>query len=299
MSERIDVHQHITDRIVAAIEQGAGEFKLPWQRPAGSIARPTNIESGKGYRGINVVSLWVEAQLKGYAVPVWGTYKQMAAAGYQVRKGEKASLVVFYKELEFAREDAKPEDDEQTRSAWLARGYWVFNAEQCNDYPLHEPLPVAVIERNERVEAFMAATGIEVRYGGHSAYYRPSEDYIQMPEPGLFTGTDTTSATEALYATLLHEAAHATGHKSRLDRGFTGRMPKDEVAREELLAELASAFLCVDLAVTPHLRDDHAHYVGHWLEILKGDKKAIFTAAAAANRAVEFLHGLQPKPETT
>ena len=86
MSQRIDVHQHITDRIIAAIEQGAGEFKLPWHRPAGSIARPTNIESGKGYRGINVVSLWVEAQLKGYAVPVWGTYKQMAAAGYQVRE---------------------------------------------------------------------------------------------------------------------------------------------------------------------------------------------------------------------
>ena len=130
MAQRIDVHQHITDRIIAAIEQGAGAFKLPWHRPAGSIARPTNIESGKGYRGINVVSLWVEAQLKGYAVPVWGTYKQMVAAGYQVRKGEKASLVVFYRELEFAREDAKPEDDDQTRSAWLARGYWVFNAEQ-------------------------------------------------------------------------------------------------------------------------------------------------------------------------
>ena len=92
MSQRIDVHQHITDRIIAAIEQGAGEFKLPWHRPAGSIARPTNIESGKGYRGINVGSLWVEAQLKGYAVPVWGTFKQMAAAGYQVRKGEKARV---------------------------------------------------------------------------------------------------------------------------------------------------------------------------------------------------------------
>jgi antirestriction protein ArdC len=115
-----------------------------------------------------------------------------------------------------------------------------------------------------------------------------------MPEPGLFTGTDTSSATEALYATLLHEGTHATGHKSRLDRKFTGRMPKDEVAREELLAELASAFLCADLGVTPHLRHDHAHYIGHWLEILRGEKKAIFTAAAAANRAVEFLHGLQP-----
>ena len=97
MSQRIDVHQAITDRIIQAIEQGAGEFKLPWHRPAGSMTRPTNIQSKKAYRGINVVTLWVEAQLKGYATPVWGTYKQMSEAGCQIRKGEKASLIVFYK----------------------------------------------------------------------------------------------------------------------------------------------------------------------------------------------------------
>ena len=91
MSQRIDVHQAITDRIIQAIEQGAGDFKLPWHRPAGSITRPTNIQSKKAYRGINVMTLWIEAQLKGYATPVWGTYKQMSEAGCQVRKGEKAS----------------------------------------------------------------------------------------------------------------------------------------------------------------------------------------------------------------
>jgi len=97
MSQRIDVHEEITDRIITAIEQGTGEFKLPWHRPAGSITRPTNIQSKKAYRGINVVTLWVEAQLRGYATPVWGTYKQYQETGCQVRKGEKASLVVFYK----------------------------------------------------------------------------------------------------------------------------------------------------------------------------------------------------------
>ena len=97
MSQRQDIHEQITNRIIAAIEQGAGEFKLPWHRPAGSIARPTNIQSKKGYRGINVVTLWVEAQIKGYSVPVWGTYKQFQEAGCQVRKGEKSSLIVFYK----------------------------------------------------------------------------------------------------------------------------------------------------------------------------------------------------------
>ena len=295
MTKRIDVHEEITNRIIEAIEHGAGEFKLPWHRPAGSITRPVNIQSKKGYRGINVVTLWVEAQLRGYASPVWGTYKQFQEAGCQVRKGEKASLVVFYKEIEFERAAAEVADgDDATASAWLARGYWVFNAEQADGFAQPERPPVVEIVRNDAVEAFMANTGIETKWGGHSAYYRPSEDAIQMPDRGLFIGTDTTSATEALYATWLHEGVHATGHKSRLDRNFAGKFGAEERSREELVAELGSAFLCADLAVTPTPRDDHAHYIAHWLEILKGDKKAIFTAAAAANRAVEYLHGLQP-----
>lgn len=240
------------------------------------------------------MTLWVEAQLRGFETPVWGTYKQFQEAGCQVRKGEKASLVVFYKEIEFEKDAAGlKEGDEPTSSAWLARGYWVFNAEQCNGYQQPERPPVVEIERNEAVEAFMSNTGIATKWGGHSAYYRPSEDVIQMPKRGLFTGTDTTSATEALYATWLHEGVHATGHKSRLDR-FPSRFGTEERSREELIAELGSAFLCADLVVTPTLRDDHAHYIQHWLSILRGDKKAIFAASAAANRAVEFLHGLQP-----
>jgi antirestriction protein ArdC len=265
-------------------------------RPAGSITRPTNIQSKKGYRGINVVTLWVEAQMKGYSVPVWGTYKQFSEAGCQVRKGEKASLVVFYKEIEFEKERAEVKDgDDATASAWMARGYWVFNAEQCEGYVLPERPPVIEIDRNERVEQFMAATKIPVKHGGYAAYYRPSDDTIQMPDAGLFMGTDSSSATEAYYSTLLHEGVHATGHKSRLDRNFSGRFGTQERSAEELVAELGAAFLCADLEVSPSLRDDHAHYIGHWLEIMKGDKKAIFTAAAAANRAVEFLQGLQPK----
>jgi antirestriction protein ArdC len=296
MAQKIDVHQQITDRIIAALEKGASEFKLPWHRPAGSITRPTNIQSKKGYRGINVVTLWVEAQMKGYAVPVWGTYKQFSEVGCQVRKGEKASLVVFYKEIEFEKDHAEVKDgDDATSSAWMARGYWVFNAEQCEGYALPEKPAVIEIDRNERVEQFMAATRIPVKHGGHAAFYRPSDDTIQMPDAGLFMGTDSSSATEAYYSTLLHEGVHATGHKSRLDRNFSGRFGTQERSAEELVAELGAAFLCADLEVSPSLRDDHAHYIAHWLEIMKGDKKAIFTAAAAANRAVEFLHGLQPK----
>ncbi len=299
MKDRLDVHQEITNKIVAAIEQGAGEFKLPWHRPAGSLTRPVNVSTGKGYRGINVVTLWVEAQMKGYEVPVWGTYKAFQEKGAQVRKGEKASLVVFYKELEFARDDApagNPNGDDETRSVWMARGYWVFNAQQCDGYPLPEPPTVMPVERNARVDAFVAHTKADIRWGGHAAYYKPSDDCIQMPDEGSFTGTDTTSATEAMYSTLLHELSHLTGHKSRLDR-FSIPRSSENLAREELLAELSAAFLCADLGVTPHLREDHAQYLAHWLEVMKGDKKAIFTAAAGANRAAEYLHGLQPKAE--
>lgn len=293
MSQRIDVHQEITNRIIEAIEKGAGKFKLPWHRPAASLERPVNILSGKGYRGINVVALWVEAQLKNHSVPVWGTYKQFQEKGCQVRKGEKASLIVFYKELEFARDDTGAGEDD-TRQVRMARGYWVFNAEQTDGFERPERPPVQPIERNARVDAYIANTGANIRYGGHSAYYRPSEDYIQMPDEGLFTGTDTSSATEAMYATVLHELSHLTGHRSRLDR-FLGPRTTESVAREELLAELASAFLCADLGVTPHLRDDHAQYIQHWLEVMKGDKKAIFAAAAGANRAVEWLSARQPQ----
>lgn len=112
MSQRIDVHQEITNRIIEAIEKGAGKFQLPWHRPAASLERPVNIQSGKRYRGINVVTLWVEAQLKNYSAPVWGTYKQFQEQGCQVRRGEKASLIVFYKELEFARDDAGVGEDD-------------------------------------------------------------------------------------------------------------------------------------------------------------------------------------------
>ena len=298
MATRIDVHEQITNRIVEAIEKGAGAFKLPWHRPAASLQRPTNIESKKAYRGINVVTLWVEAQLRGYEVPVWGTYKQMQEAGYQVRKGEKASLIVFYREIAFERDAAEIKDGEDaTASAWMARGYWVFNVAQVDGLPVPErPAPVPV-ERDENIERFVGAMGVPIHWGGYSAYYSPSEDIIRMPDAGLFTGTDTSSAREAMLATLLHEGVHATGHKKRLDRDFTARFSTEARAREELCAEIGSAFLCADLGVTPHLRDDHAQYVKAWVDIMKGDKKAIFTAAAAANRAVEYLHGLQP--ETT
>jgi len=295
MSQKIDVHEEITNRIVAAIEQGTDTFKLPWHRPAGTITRPKNIASGQLYRGINVVTLWVEAQIRGFSVPIFGTYKQWQEAGCQVRRGEKASLVVFYKEYEVEpdNDSDKPAPAQAGGKRWVAKGYWVFNAEQVDGYELPETPQVSPVERNARVGAFMAGTGAVVRHGGQSAHYDVKADQIQMPDEGLFTGTDTSNATEAYYSTLLHETVHWTGHKSRLDRELGLRFGKDAYAAEELVAELGAAFLCADLAVTPMLRDDHAQYIDHWLKIMKGDRRAIFTAAAKANQALDYLHGLQ------
>ena len=295
---RIDVHQHITDQIITALEAGVDQFKLPWNRPAGSITRPKNIASGQLYRWINVVTLWVEAQVRGFSTPVFGTYKQWQEAGCQVRRGEKASLVVFYKEYKVMPEarsshDAKPEQDGDERKRWVAKGYWVFSAEQVDDYEMPEVPDVSPIERNTKVDRFLTATGADVRHGGQSAHYDVKADHIQMPDEGLFIGTDTSGASEAYYSTLLHETCHWTGHKSRLDRDLGLRFGKGSYAAEELIAELGAAFLCADPQVTPSLRDDHAQYIDHWLNIMKADKKAIFTAAAKANQALEYLHGLQ------
>lgn len=164
---------------------------------------------------------------------------------------------------------------------------------RSDGFEMPEATPDSPIERNARVDAFMTATGVEVRHGGQSAYNAPREDVFQMPDEGLFTGTDTSNATEAYYSTLLHETCHWTGHKSRLDRDLGMRFGKDAYAAEELIAELGAAFLCADLQVTPSLREDHAQHIARWLKNMKADKKAIFTAAAKANQALEWLQRKQ------
>ena len=223
-----------------------GEFKLPWHRPAGSLTRPSNIQSKKAYRGINVVTLWVEAQLKGYEVPIWGTYKQFQEAGCQVRRGERASMIVFYKEISFERDAGEVKDGEDANgSAWLARGYSVFNVAQVDGYPMPERPVIVPVERDEAVERFIGAMKVPIRWGGHAAYYSPSEDVIQMPDAGLFTGTETSSAREAMLATLLHEGIHATGHKARLDRDFTARFSTQARAREELCRLILTVWLWI------------------------------------------------------
>jgi antirestriction protein ArdC len=289
-TERFDVHQAITNQIIAAIDAGCGKLQMPWHRSGSAIMRPVNVSSGNAYRGVNTVALWAAADACGYDHGLWGTYRQWQDCGAQVRKDEKSSLIVFYRE--FDSDDADDNGDDDRRRRCMARASRVFNIAQVDGYVASEPSaddnrvdPIA------SAETFVASTGARVVEGGDRAFYNIREDAITMPDRYRFIDTKSGTATAAFYATLLHELTHWSGASHRLDRQFGERFGDDAYAMEELVAELGAAFLCGDLGISAEPRADHAAYIDSWLRILKGDRKAIFTAASAASRAAEFLSG--------
>jgi antirestriction protein ArdC len=289
---RQDIHAEITNKLIAAIEANPGEPVMPWRRSGNALWLPVNARTGNRYKGVNIISLWVAAETAGYAHPVWATYRQWQQLDAQVRKGEKASLVVYYKQYDTDPDPDDPGDDGKRR---VARASWVFNCAQVENYaPPPAPEPLGPIERIFEVDRFFAATRARIVHGGEEAFYRPSTDTIHMPDENLFTGTATMTRGEAYFAVLGHEHIHWTGHGSRLDRNLSQRFGKAERAAEELVAEIGSAFLCAELGITQDVRADHAQYLANWLQLLKDDSKAIFAAAARASEAVTYLHGLQP-----
>jgi antirestriction protein ArdC len=286
-----DVYQSITDQIVASIEAGAGTFTMPWHRDTGT-SLPTNALTGNTYNGVNVVALWAAAEHRGFTTGYWATYKQWSLLGGQVRKGEKGSVIVFYKQTNVEINNTESGEPEN-KSVLYARSSNVFNVEQVDGWQPPRPATPDPKRVLVEVERFVMATFADIRIGGDRAYYRPGTDHIQMPDRDRFTGTETIAATESYYATLLHELTHWTGHAARLDRDLSGRFGREGYAMEELVAELGAAFLCSDLGITNRPRPDHAAYIAHWLAVLKKDTRAIFTAASKANEARRFLTGLQ------
>ncbi len=283
-TQHFDIHQAVTDTIISAIERGAGEFRLPWHRSAGSIVRPINVGSNKPYRGVNVVALWAIADQNGFSTGLWGTYRQWAEAGAQVRKGEKAAHVVFFKEISVA------DDEEQSETRLIARASPVFAAEQVEGYvPTKSDVTTLPMTPIEQAESFVAKTGATIQHGGDRAFYRPATDTIVLPPREAFVGTPTISPVEAYYATVFHELTHWAGHESRCNRQLGRRFGDSAYAAEELVAELGAAFLCADVGVSAEPRADHAQYLDHWLKLLKADKRAIFAAASKASEAAEFL----------
>jgi antirestriction protein ArdC len=291
-TERQDIYTRITDKIVASLEAGVRPWIRPWsgENAAGRITRPLR-HNGMPYSGINILILWASAVEQGFASPSWMTFRQALELNANVRKGEKGSLVVYANSVTKTEQNDAGEDVE--RDIHFLKGYTVFNCDQIAGLPEQyyvKPEPkFTAVERIVHADRFFAATGAEIRYGGNRAYYAQEADYIQMPPIEAFTDA------EKFYATLAHETVHLTKHPSRLDRDFGRKSWGDAgYAHEELVAELGSAFLCADLELTPEVRDDHASYIASWLEVLKNNNRAIFTAAAHAQRAVDFLHRLQP-----
>lgn len=267
--ERADIYQRVTDRIVAAIEAGVatGDWRMPWHGGADGQASavPCNVATGKPYRGVNVLALWAAAHAGGYGSGTWATYRQWREMGAQVRKGEQASPVVFWRVLDecYANEAESGsqggDDDGEAggRPRLLARGYSVFNAAQVDGYdaPALPALPEA--QRVAHAEAFFAALGAAVEHGGNRASYIPAQDKIRMPDFSLFRDA------VAYYGTYAHEATHWAGHSSRCARDLTGRFGSEAYAAEELVAELGAAFLCADLRLASEPRPDHAHNTWH------------------------------------
>ena len=284
-TEKQDIYQTITNQIITAIENGFATYRMPWHVTSADSFAPMNAGSKKFYRGINVLSLWAAAEKHGYPTGFWATYRQWQELDAQVRKGEKSTLVVFWKFRDIEK-DAAPEEEEKEEKASraiLARGYSVFNAAQVDGWTPPKPEESRKNERIEHAESFFSRIGADIRHGGNRAFYSPATDHIQMPD--FFAFDDPVS----YYSVLSHESTHFSGAPSRLNRQLANRFGDEAYALEELIAELGAAFLCSSLGLSITPRPDHAGYVASWLKALKDDKRAIFTAASKAQQAVDWL----------
>lgn len=278
------IYHSVTQKIIEAIQAGSQTFKMPWHSVDHSVDMPINAATDAQYRGINVLSLWVDAMKKGYPSGAWASYQQWQKLGAQVRKGERGSTIIFYKQLDHEKgEEGRP------GPAFVARASRVFNAAQVEGWTAPVEPPKPGFEKNNQAEVFVAATGARIRHGFNTAKYRRDLDDIEMPSPGWFIGTDTSTPLQSYYGILLHELTHWSGAPHRLGREFGQRFGDEAYAMEELTAELGAAFLCSLLGIANEPRPDHAAYVGSWLKVLKQDSHAIFTAANRAQLATEYL----------
>ena len=291
-----DHYAEITDQVVAALEAGTVPWRRPWDQDkagAGPLS-PRNAVTGRRYHGINVLLLGMTGMSFAGTDPRWLTYKQAEGQGWQVRRGERGSRVFFFRKLTLRDGDAAPdaggEGEGGTRTVPLLRAYTVFHASQVDGIPAFEAPSVeeASWRTPEAAEIIMRESGVVFREGGDRAYYCPSTDHIQMPPRAAF------ATPQGYCATGLHELAHASGAKHRLDRDLTGRFGSHAYAQEELRAELTSCFVGAELGLPCDI-PNHASYVASWLRTLKQDKREIFRAAAEAQRMADYLLGFHPE----
>jgi antirestriction protein ArdC len=298
--DRTSLYEEITSKIIAELEA----VRLPWVQPWGSsgvsapLAMPKNAATGHGYSGVNVLILWGAVVQRGFPTQSWLTFRQALGLGGNVRKGERGTTVVYADRFvpDDERRRSRETGDEAIAIPFLKR-FTVFNAAQCDGLPddlvaVPPPLPEGLIIPD--VEALIRASGADLRLGGGKAFYAPTHDYIQLPRPESYF--------EPInwHRTALHELGHWTGHASRLARDLSGAFGSKSYSREELSAEMTSAFCCATLGIVPTVR--HADYIGSWLEVLREDNRAIVRAASQASKAADYLLNFLPddgprKPE--
>jgi antirestriction protein ArdC len=311
---RASLYDEVTARIVGELEAGRVTWVQPWDAAAFAPGLPRNGDSGRSYSGINILILWSEAAARGFAAQRWLTFRQALAAGGAVRRGEKGTTI-FYA-ARFTPKGGEGDGGASAPGAGSAAGeansgdiggeasgagergvpflkrFTVFNVDQCEGLPprcLEADAPLPPRETVPVAEALLGASGADIRIGGNQAYYSPSGDYIALPPQQAFP------AQIDFYRTALHEAGHWSGHPSRLDRDQSGAFGSAAYGREELCAELASAFLCAALGIKPTVR--HADYIGAWLAIMRADTRAIFKAASLASKAADYLIAFVPEAE--
>lgn len=277
-----DLYADVTAKIIAELEQGRFPWVQPWDA---NPTMPRNAATGRRYSGVNVLLLWAAGMSAGYPSQGWLTFRQALAAGGNVRKGEKGTMVVyadrFIPDAEKAR--AEQSGDEPNAIPFL-KCFTVFNVSQCEGLreglagdPAPRPMPEIIPD----AEALIQATGADFRIGGNDAFYIPSADYVQVPPLAAFHDAND------FYDTAFHELSHWTGHKTRLDREIGDRSGSPQYAREELTAEISAAFIGATLGLMPTVR--HADYLGYWLGILREDSRAIFRATSQATKAADYI----------
>lgn len=293
---RVSLYDEVTERIVSELEAG----RLPWVQPWGGSGGsgpglPRNALTARNYSGVNVLILWGAVIEHGWPSQSWLTFRQAQEAGGCVRKGEHGVTVVYADRFtpEAEKERASRDGDEAKPVAFLKR-FTVFNVAQCEGLGAglaSDPAPLPEREIVPVAEEVIAASGVDFRIGGTRAFYVPSHDFVQVPpQPAFFEQVN-------YYRTCLHELTHATGHAKRLGRDLTNGFGSKDYAREELIAEMGSAFLCAALGIMPTVR--HADYIGSWLEVLREDNRAIFRAAGAATKAADWLLARHREAEAT
>jgi len=291
-NDRTGLYQEITDKIIAELEAG----RIPWVQPWGTaaakapLAMPRNASTHRRYSGINVLILWGAVIGHGFTGQSWLTFRQALALGGNVRRGEHGTAV-FYADRFIPNDERKRarESGDEAQAIPFLKRFTVFNADQCENLPqdvvaVAPPPPPGMIE--PQAEALIRSTGADFRIGGNRAFYSPASDFVQVPPPAAYF--------EPInwHRTAFHELGHWSGHSSRLGRDMAGSFGSKSYSREELVAEMAGAFICASLSIVPTVR--HADYIGSWLEVLRADNRAIFRAASAASKAAEFILGFQP-----